>query len=91
MVLGALPYAVERGRRVGAVVGILIFSSVDPLGVGIRNANIVVFGAVVGANEKRQKAARIAARLIVYFLCCGCIVVVIFNVFKSKFVIFVSV
>lgn len=27
----ALPYAVERGRRVGAVVGILIFSSVDPL------------------------------------------------------------
>lgn len=53
-------------------VGILIFSSVDPLGVGIRNADIVVFGAVVGGYEKRQKAARIAARLIVYFLCCGC-------------------
>ena len=40
MVLGALPYAVERGRRVGFAlvlvtrwlyVGILIFSSVDPL------------------------------------------------------------
>lgn len=29
-------------------VGIFIFSSVDPLGVGIRNADIVVFCAVVG-------------------------------------------
>ena len=69
MVLGALPYAVERGRRVGAVVCILIFSSVDPLHGGDGKREYCdILGLLWGMVWKR-----LAAQKMVYFLCCVCV------------------
>lgn len=77
MVLGALPYAVERGRRVGFAlvlvtrwlyVGILIFSSVDPLHDGDGKREYCdILGLLWGMVWKR-----LAAQKMVYFLCCDC-------------------
>ena len=62
--LGALPYAVERGRRVGAVVGILIFSSADPLHDGDGKRKYCDILGLCGAWYGSGNA--------VYFLCCIC-------------------
>ena len=67
-ICNALPYAVERGRRVGAVVGILIFPSVDPLHDGDGKREYCdILGLLWGMIWKR-----LAAQKMVYFLCCDC-------------------